>query len=75
MLGLSCHGMGGFDKKKAYEITGVPSDKYHSICALAIGYKDSPDKLSEDLIEREKPSDRKPLSSVFMKDNFKESTD
>lgn len=73
MLGLSCHGMGGFNKEKAFEVTGVPSDKYHSICALAIGYKGSPDKLEDDFKENEKPNDRKPLSSVFMKETFKES--
>ena len=73
MLGLSCHGMGGFDKDKAFEVTGVPSDKYHSICAFAVGYKDSPQKLADDFKEKEQPNDRKPLSSVFMKETFKES--
>jgi nitroreductase len=64
-LGLSCHGMGGFDQEKAYEVTGVNKEEFNAICVVAIGKKGSPDALPEQLRERETPSGRKPLREVF----------
>jgi nitroreductase len=64
-LGLHCHGMGGFDQDKAYEVTNVDAGKYNAICVIAIGKMTSPESLSLDLQENESPSDRKPVAEFI----------
>lgn len=64
-LGLHCHGMGGFDQDKAYQITNVDADKYTAICVIAIGKMIPPDTLPPDLQEKEIPSNRKPIADFI----------
>ena len=63
--GLSSHAMAGFDHDKAREVAGIPPE-FEVAAIVAIGYPDSPDKLSnEQLKERElAPRTRKPLSEI-----------
>ncbi|HEB71252.1 MAG TPA: nitroreductase [Nitrospirae bacterium] len=63
-MGLSCHIMGGFDERKAYEVTAVPPDDYKALCVMAIGEKGDPDSLPAQLKEREAPSQRIPLTEI-----------
>jgi nitroreductase len=63
--GLQSHAMAGFDRAKAREVLGIPAE-FQIGAVVAIGYPDSPDKLSDDqLRERElAPRTRKPLSEI-----------
>jgi nitroreductase len=51
-LGLSVHQMAGFDAAAARDVLGVPED-HAPLTAIAIGYRDDPSALPDDLRERE----------------------
>lgn len=68
--GLACHFMSGFSYDEAKKVLKVPDD-YTVEAMLAVGKKDKPEKLTEDLREIEKPSTRKPLSEILMHGSFK----
>lgn len=64
-LGLHAHGMAGFDRARAPEVLGIPGD-YEVGAAVALGYRDSPEKLAN---ERHRKSEiakraRKPLTEL-----------
>jgi nitroreductase len=64
-LGLYAHGMAGFDRVRAREVLGIPDD-YDLGAAVAVGYRDSPEKLTN---ERHRSSEigkrvRKPISEL-----------
>jgi nitroreductase len=64
-LGLYAHGMAGFDRVRAREVLGIPDD-YDLGAAVALGYRDSPDKLTN---EKHRNSElakrvRKPLDEL-----------
>jgi nitroreductase len=62
-LGLHVHQMAGISPEKVKEAYGVP-EGYEIFTGVAIGYLGDPEKLPEDLREREKaPRKRKPLNS------------
>lgn len=64
-LGLYAHGMAGFDRVRAREVLSIPDD-YDLGAAVALGYRDSPDKLTN---ERHRNSElgkrsRRPLNEL-----------
>lgn len=72
-LGLYAHGMAGFDRVRAREVLGIPDD-YDVGAAVAIGYRDSPDKLTN---ERHRNSEiakrvRKPISELAFAGHWNE---
>jgi len=64
ILGLSAHGMAGFDPAKAHEATGVPPDEFEALAAIAVGHRAAPSRLPDDLAGRELPSPRRPLAEI-----------
>lgn len=62
-LGFHAHGMEGMDRDKAVQVLGIP-EGYRVEAACAIGRLAPKETLPEDLREREKQSQRKPLSEV-----------
>ncbi|KUR76200.1 nitroreductase family protein [Novosphingobium sp. Fuku2-ISO-50] len=68
-LGYHAHGMTGVDFAKARADFGVPDD-FRIEAAIAIGRKDSPDRLPEPLREREVPSTRNPVANVAVAGSF-----
>jgi len=63
VMGLAVHQMGGFDPAKAREYYGIP-EGFEPLTAVAIGYRDDPSTLSDDMRTREmQPRERKPLAS------------
>ncbi|MBT5476735.1 MAG: nitroreductase family protein [Chloroflexi bacterium] len=38
-IGLNTRAMGGIDLDAAYDVAGVPRDKFETICAIAVGYR------------------------------------
>jgi len=65
-LGYFTHGMGGYDKEKAFSVTGMDPDQYNVICAIAIGKIGGASLLPEDLEAREVPSSRKELDEIIL---------
>ena len=63
-LGLYAHGMAGFSVDKAAEAMNVSLDEYEIMAAVAVGRRDDPEKLSDDMAKGEKPNGRKPHSEV-----------
>jgi nitroreductase len=70
--GLYAHAMAGFNREKAYDILGLPRDKYTIHAAIAVGRKGSPEDLPVEIAEREFPNTRKPLSSIVCASKFTE---
>lgn len=71
-FGLYTHAMAGVNFPEVYKKLEIPEEDYEVICAFAIGAIDTPDQLpSEDFIEGEVPSDRKPLAEVWLQGKFK----
>ncbi len=69
LLGLVVHGMAGFDWVRAKELIGLP-DGFSVEAMCAIGYPAAPETLPEALREREKPSDRKPMSQWLFEGKY-----
>jgi hypothetical protein len=61
--------MTGFHVEKAYEVLGIP-EGFRVEAAVAIGKIGDKSQLSESLLAREVPSQRKPLSEVAFRDTF-----
>lgn len=69
-LGLHTHAIGGIDPEEAASILELPDDQ-EVICAVALGYRTSPDTLPEELAEQEvEPSDRKALEEIVREGRF-----
>jgi len=68
-MGLVVHGMQGFDFDKARTALKVRDD-YAVAAMFAAGRPGALDKLPEKLREREKPSDRKPVSQIICEGAF-----
>lgn len=69
LMGLIAHGMAGFDYGAMGELIGLP-DGFAVEAMCAIGYPGPSDHLPEDMREREKPSDRKPVSELAFEARF-----
>ena len=61
-LGLFIHQMAGFIPEKAREVFAIPAG-YEPVAAIAVGYPGDPERLPDDLKQRElKPRERKPIA-------------
>jgi nitroreductase len=69
-LDLYSHAMAGFDRERCYTVLDVPRDKYKVMAAIAVGRKDTPSKLSEELRKSESPNSRKPLGQIYCEGTF-----
>jgi len=67
--GLVVHGMEGFDYERAYRLAGF-SDDYEVLAMAAVGKPGRKEDLDPALRERERPSDRKPLSELVFEGAF-----
>lgn len=64
-LGLMVHQMGGFDAAKIRTQFAVP-DRYEPVAMIAIGYQLPPDRIPDEIAEREfAPRNRLPLGENF----------
>lgn len=69
LAGWHAHAMAGVDREKAMQVLGVP-EHYRVEAAVAIGRIADPSTLPDDLREREKPSQRKPVSEFVFEGRF-----
>ncbi len=67
--GYYAHGMGGIDRAKAMEVLGIP-DGFRVEAAVAIGRIAPKETLPEDLMKREAPSTRKPVTEFISEGRF-----
>jgi nitroreductase len=69
--GLQSHAMAGFDGDKAREACGIPPE-FEIGAVVAIGYPDSPEKLTNDQMKQQElaPRTRKPISELAFKGRF-----
>jgi len=67
---LVVHGLEGFDYDKAKDALNVPDD-YSVEIMVAIGKRAKKETLPKELMEREQPSDRKPLKDIAWEGGFK----
>ena len=66
LYGLYAHGMAGIKKDEVCKRLNVPGEDYDVICGFALGVIDCPQRLDADMAKREVPSQRKPLSEVWI---------
>jgi nitroreductase len=68
-LGIAAHGMAGFDFEKARTALKVPDD--FVVCAMfALGRPGDPNDLPDEMREREKISDRRPIQQSVCEGPF-----
>lgn len=67
--GLVVHGMAGFDYEKARELLKL-SDLYTVEAMAAIGKRGKKEDLPDQLQERERPSERKPIKEIAFEGDF-----
>ena len=70
-LGFHTHGMGGFDPEKAFAVTGMDSEEFNAICAIAIGKRGDANTLPDNLKAGEAPNDRMPLDEIIFEGSAK----
>ncbi|WP_049921255.1 nitroreductase family protein [Halopiger djelfimassiliensis] len=68
--GLAVHGMAGFDYERAAAELDVP-EEFAVEAMVAIGERAPAETLPDELQERERPSDRKPLSEIVHQGGFR----
>ncbi len=68
-MGFVVHGMEGFDYDRAHTVLEIPKE-YQVEAMFAIGKPGPIDVLSEELQQREKKSDRKPIKDFVFKGRF-----
>jgi nitroreductase len=68
-MGLVIHGMQGFDFAKAHSSLKVPDD-YAVAAMFAAGRPAEPETLAQPMRDREKPSDRKPVTQIICEGPF-----
>ncbi|MEK9676442.1 MAG: nitroreductase family protein [Chloroflexota bacterium] len=69
-MGLNTRAMGGIDLDAAYDIAGVPRDRYTTMCAVAVGYRGTDDDLHPRMVKNNFANDRKEPSEVAFKGEF-----
>ncbi len=68
--GLVVHGMQGFDYEQAKQTIRVP-EKYQVLAMAAIGKRASRESLPPHLLQREFPSNRRPLDEIVLEGYFR----
>jgi len=63
-LGLHTHAMGGFDRDRAYGVTGVDEKEYDVLCAIAVG------KSGDTVKKNDTRRERKSLDEIVFEGKF-----
>lgn len=69
LLGWSARAIGGFDRAATRALLGVPED-YAIEVIIALGKPGEKERLPEDLLVKETPTDRLPVSAVLAEGRF-----
>ncbi|HCI85468.1 MAG TPA: hypothetical protein DHV68_01350 [Dehalococcoidia bacterium] len=63
-MGLNTRALGGIDLDAAYDVAGVPRDKFETICGIAVGYRGTDDDIHPRMAKQNFANDRKDVSEV-----------
>ena len=69
-MGLNTRAMGGIDRDLAYEVAGVPSESFESICAITVGHRGTDDDLLPRMVKENHANDRKSVSEIAFKGRY-----
>ena len=69
-MGLNSRAMGGIDLEAAYEVAGIPKDRFTAICAIAVGYRGTDEDIHPRMVKNNFANDRKELSEIAFKSSF-----
>jgi nitroreductase len=69
-MGLNTRAMGGINLDGAYEVAGISSDKFETICAISVGYRGTDDDIHERMVEQNFANDRKDVSEIAFKGTY-----
>ena len=69
-IGLNTRAMGGIDLDAAYDVAGVPRDKFETICAIAVGDRGADDDIHERMVKQNFANDRKDVSEIAFKGSY-----
>jgi hypothetical protein len=62
--------MGGINLDGAYEVAGISSDKFETICAISVGYRGTDDDIHERMVEQNFANERKDVSEIAFKGTY-----
>ncbi|HIK88246.1 MAG TPA: nitroreductase [Dehalococcoidia bacterium] len=69
-MGLNTRGMGGIDLDAAYDVAGVPRDKFETVCAIVVGTRGTDEDLHERMVKENLANSRKSVSEMSFKDSY-----
>jgi nitroreductase len=71
-MGLNTRAMGGIDLQAAYDIAGVSSDTFETVCAIAVGTRGTDADLHERMVKQNQANDRKSVNEIAFKGTYSE---
>ena len=69
-IGLNTRAMGGIDLDAAYDVAGVPKDRFTSVCAIAVGYRGTKDDIYPRMVKNDFANNRKDFQEITFKNKF-----
>ena len=69
-MGLNTRAMGGIDLDAAYDVAGVPRDRFTSVCAIAVGYRGTKDDIYPRMVKNDFANNRKDFQEITFKNKF-----
>jgi nitroreductase len=69
-IGLNTRAMGGIDLDAAYDVAGVPKDRFTSVCAIAVGYRGTKDDNYPRMVKNDFANNRKDFQEITFKNKF-----
>lgn len=71
-MGLNTRAIGGIDLDAAYDVAGVPRDKFETICGIVVGHRGTDDDIQGQLVDQNFANDRKAVSEIAFKGTYSE---
>ena len=69
-MGLNTRAMGGIDLDAAYDVAGVPRDRFTSVCAIAVGYRGTNDDIHPRMVKNDFANNRKEIQEIAFNNQF-----
>ena len=70
LMGLNTRAMGGIDLEAAYDVAGVPRDRFTSVCAIAVGYRGNDDDIKPRMVKKNYANGRMEIHEIAFKNQF-----
>ncbi len=69
-MGLNTRAMGGIDLDAAYEVAGVPREKFETICAINVGYRGTDDDIHPRMVKENFANGRKDVGEIAFEGKY-----